>query len=386
MSLSNRIELNRLLFPVQLNTVTCMTRILSIVGARPQFIKAAAVSRVLRSQNDMDEILVHTGQHYDKNMSTIFFDELDIPEPDYNLGVGSGSHGTQTARMLETIERVVEGENPTAVLIYGDTNSTLAGAVVSAKLNIPIAHVEAGLRSFNRSMPEEVNRVLADHASDILFAPTDVAMRNLDREGLADRAHRVGDVMYDAALFYADSLDTKEYCDRLLGHGVPSRFVLATIHRAENTDNEERLKRIFEALKLIALETPVVIPLHPRTEKALEKVGLLQGVKDAIIVIPPVGFLSMISLERQARLIVTDSGGVQKEAYFQETPCVTLRDETEWTELVNAGCNTLVSPDDVLTMTKQIQDHLDRGFAADPNIYGDGSASEAIISILRNYK
>jgi UDP-GlcNAc3NAcA epimerase len=360
-----------------------MNRILSIVGARPQFIKAAAVSRALRARDEMEEVLVHTGQHYDANMSAIFFDELGIPEPDYNLGVGSGSHGVQTARMIEEIERVVEAERPAAVLIYGDTNSTLAGAVVSAKMNIPIAHVEAGLRSFNREMPEEINRVLADHASDILFAPTDVAMENLRREGLSDRAHRVGDVMYDAALFYADSLDTAARCRVLLEDDISDGFILATVHRAENTDDEDRLRRIFGALQRTSKEMPVVIPLHPRTEKALIEADLLGEMKETISVIPPVGYLDMISLERQAQLIVTDSGGVQKEAYFQETPCVTLRDETEWTELVEAGCNTLVPPTAEMRMVAEIQNQIDSEFDADRYIYGDGSASETIVDILQ---
>jgi len=357
-------------------------KILSVVGARPQFVKAAAVSRALKRARGLREVLVHTGQHYDRNMSRIFFRELDIPEPDVNLGIGSGGHGAQTGRMLEALERVIARERPDWVLVYGDTNSTLAGALAAAKLRVPLAHVEAGLRSFNRAMPEELNRVVADHAADLLFAPTRAAVANLRREGVPPgRIALTGDVMYDAALYYGgkaarasrmlDELDLR-----------PRGYVLATVHRAENTDDRARLLALFGALRRLARDLPVVVPVHPRTRKALARAGWRGA--GGMRLIEPVGYLDMVCLERSARLIATDSGGVQKEAYFYSVPCVTLRAETEWVELVAAGWNRLVPP----TSAGRVYRAL-RVMAEDfrqpprPRLYGNGRAADAVARGLR---
>jgi len=302
-------------------------KILTVVGARPQFIKAAVVSRELRQRNGMQEVLLHTGQHYDDNMSQVFFEELEIPQPDYNLGIGGGTHGQNTGRMIEAVEEVLFKERPDWVLVYGDTDSTLAGALAAVKLHIPVAHVEAGLRSFNRRMPEEINRVLTDHAADLLFAPTEKAVANLKREGLPEeRIELVGDVMYDAALFYGAKAEKQSRILQTLGL-VPKTYVLVTIHREENTDDPARLETIFNGLDQVALEIPVVCLVHPRTRKALGQYGIWDRVSQHIRFLPPVGYLDMVMLEKHARLIVTDSGGVQKEAFFYRVPCVTLRTE-----------------------------------------------------------
>ena len=286
--------------------------ILTIVGARPQFIKAAAVHRALAARPNVEQILIHTGQHYDPNMSDVFFDELEIPAPDYHLGIGSGSHGAQTGRMLEKIEEVLIERRPDWVVVYGDTNSTLAGALAAVKLHLPLAHVEAGLRSFNRSMPEEINRVLTDHASDVLLAPTEAAVDNLQTEGISrEKIHLVGDVMFDVALYYAEKAGKQS--DILGRWNLTSRdYVLATIHRAENTDERSRLEAIVDGLGEVARELPVVLPLHPRTRAALDREGLLESAQSRLRIEEPVGYLDMVRLEREARLIVTDSGGVQK--------------------------------------------------------------------------
>jgi UDP-GlcNAc3NAcA epimerase len=358
-------------------------KIVTVVGARPQFIKAAAVSRVLRSAPGVQEVLVHTGQHYDENMSEIFFRELEIPEPDYNLGIGSGSHGAQTGRMLEAIEEVLLREKPDWVLVYGDTNSTLAGALAAVKLHIPVAHVEAGLRSFNRRMPEEINRVLTDHAADLLFAPTEVAVRNLRREGIpAERIHLVGDVMYDVAQYYGQKAEQRSGILEQLGV-EPRGYILATVHRAENTDDPRRLRAIVGSLLEISREVPVIFPVHPRTRKAIEGNGLWNESAGNLRMITPVGYLDMIMLEKHARLIATDSGGVQKEAFFYRVPCVTLREDTEWVELVELGWNRLVPPTSVGSVVASILDTLKsprRGTEGLP--YGDGHAAEKIVEIL----
>jgi UDP-GlcNAc3NAcA epimerase len=356
-------------------------KVCSIVGARPQFIKAAVVSRALRKSAGLGETLIHTGQHYDSNMSSVFFEELEIPEPDYNLAIQGGSHGEQTGRMLERIERVLMDEKPDCVLVYGDTNSTLAGALAAAKLHIPVAHVEAGLRSFNRTMPEEINRILADHVSALLFAPTETAVHNLQREGVAPSiVHCVGDVMYDAALFYARKAETASSIMARLALEEKT-YVLATIHRAENTDNETRLQALFEGLTRVAQHIPVVLPLHPRTRKGLADLGRQRIGK--LMVIDPVGYLDMVMLERNARLIATDSGGVQKEAYFYRVPCATLRAETEWTELVQLGWNTLVPPESGKQVEDRVLGLLDAPLPGDhPALYGDGDAASLIAGHL----
>ncbi len=357
-------------------------KIVSIVGARPQFIKAAAVSRALRAAPGVMEVLVHTGQHYDDNMSRVFFEELEIPEPDYHLGIGSGTHGAQTGRMLEAVEQVLLQERPDWVLVYGDTNSTLAGALAAAKLHIPVAHVEAGLRSFNRRMPEEINRVLTDHASDLLFAPTQAAVENLRREGIPEeRIYLVGDVMYDAALYYGAKAERESrILERLALQ--PKGYLLATVHRAENTDDPVRLRAIFEGLAVAAREMPVVMPLHPRTRAALAREGMLAETSLHLRLIEPVGYLDMVLLEKNALLIATDSGGVQKEAFFYRVPCVTLREETEWVELVELGWNHLVSPMSRDRIKRAVVAQLAERDRDKPNLYGNGKAAHLIVEKL----
>jgi UDP-GlcNAc3NAcA epimerase len=350
-------------------------KIATIIGARPQFIKAATVSRAIANLPGVAEILVHTGQHYDANMSDIFFEQMAIPRPDYHLGIGGGLHGAMTGRQLEKIEEVLVAESPDWVLVYGDTNSTLAGALAAAKLHIPVAHVEAGLRSFNRRMPEEINRVLTDHVAALLFAPTRTGEKNLLAEGVdASRIRVVGDVMYDAALFYKDRAVKPGWFDSL---GIPAGgFVLGTIHRAENTDDAQRLADIFQGLADSG--QPVVLPLHPRTRAKASAMGLVAA--SNIVLAEPVGYLEMVWLEMNCRAIATDSGGVQKEAYFHGKPCVTLRDETEWVELVEAGVNAVVG-----TNPRAIRDALSsagsrNGFAQP--LYGDGNSATRILSCI----
>lgn len=357
-------------------------RILTIVGARPQFIKAAAVSRALRPILEIEEVLAHTGQHYDANMSDVFFRELDLAEPDYHLGIGSGSHGWQTGRMLEAIEAVLLAEKPDRVVVYGDTNSTLAGALAAAKLNIPVAHVEAGLRSFNRRMPEETNRVVADHVSDLLFAPTTTARQNLLAEGIAeDRIHLVGDVMYDAALYYGSkALRESRILESL--QAKPGEYVLATVHRAENTDSAALLTALFDGLIQVSENLPVVLPLHPRTRRALEREGLMARVARALRLIDPVGYLDMVMLEKHAGVVVTDSGGVQKEAFFYRVPCVTVRQETEWVELVELGWNRLAPPLSADFLVNAVNEALAKLPSTGENPYGDGHSAEKIVQTL----
>ena len=353
-------------------------KVVTVVGARPQFVKAAVVSRALRSLEVL-EVLVHTGQHYDENMSDIFFRDLGIPAPAVELGVGSGPHGDQTGRMLAGLERVLLEERPDWLLVYGDTNSTLAGALAAAKLHVPVAHVEAGLRSFNRKMPEEINRVVTDHVSELLLAPTPAAMRNLADEGIADGAHLVGDVMKDAALFYGSASNGSRVLEAI--GATPREYVLVTVHRAENTDHRGRLGALVSALIEASEARPIVLPLHPRTRAALEREGLLSTLDAKCRVIEPVGYLEMLVLERNAALIVTDSGGVQKEAFFFEVPCVTVRDETEWTELVELGWNRLVAPTDAAAIVAAVEDRIgSRG--QDSALFGDGNASERIAELL----
>ena len=357
--------------------------VITVVGARPQFIKAAAVSRALAANHGMDELLVHTGQHYDPGLSDVFFDELEIPAPSHHLGVGSGSHGAQTGQMLAAIEEVLLDTQPDWVLVYGDTNSTLAGAVAAAKLHIPIAHVEAGLRSFNRRMPEEINRVLTDHASTLLFTPTETADRHLAAEGIPpDRIRRVGDVMFDVARFFGAKAERERQILRQLDL-EPDSYVLATVHRAENTDDPARLQVIFDALGALNTDTPVVLPLHPRTRAVLERTDRMAWASERVRFVDPVGYLDMMQLERHARLVATDSGGVQKEAYFAGTPCVTLRDETEWTELVELGWNRIAPPTDVASVTAQFQAALQAGPGADARPYGDGNSAQRIVEALQ---
>jgi UDP-GlcNAc3NAcA epimerase len=367
-----------------------MIRIVTIVGARPQFIKAATVSRAIgKTGGKVVETILHTGQHFDDNMSEVFFSELEIRKPDYNLGVGGGSHGQNTGRMIEKIEAVLLDQKPDWVVVYGDTDSTLAGALAAAKLHIPVAHVEAGLRSFNRLMPEEINRIVADRLSTILFCPTDTAAENLKREGFPHRLSNkveqrilnVGDVMYDAALFYGKKAEEKSRILQSL-HLEPKAFVLVTVHRAENTDDPSRLKGIMDALNEIAKEMPVILPLHPRTRKKLEILdrSLIADRSSLLTLIDPVGYLDMVMLEKNARVIITDSGGVQKEAFFHGVPCITVRDETEWVELVEIGVNFLAG-----TGKKNIVEAFQKmkDMAIDTKeLYGNGESAEKIVKII----
>jgi UDP-GlcNAc3NAcA epimerase len=358
-------------------------RIVTVVGARPQFIKAAVVSRAIAAAPAaglpaLEELIVHTGQHYDDNMSDVFFREMRIPEPACNLGIGGTLHGEMTGRMLAGIEQVLLERKPDAVLVYGDTNSTLAGALAAAKLHIPVAHVEAGLRSFNRRMPEEINRILADHVSSWLFCPTTTAMRNLEREGLSGaRVLNVGDVMYDAALFYS-RLAAPSAAIEALVRELDRGFYLATVHRAENTDDPVRLAAIIDSLDELAERSPLVVPLHPRTSKKLESLSIRPR---AARIIEPVGYFDMLYLLQRCKAVLTDSGGLQKEAYFFRKPCVTMRDETEWLELVEGGYNALAGAD-----RRRILGALDRLENAAPDwdakLYGDGDAGGRIVRRL----
>ncbi|MDA8109616.1 MAG: UDP-N-acetylglucosamine 2-epimerase (non-hydrolyzing) [Betaproteobacteria bacterium] len=355
-------------------------KITTVVGARPQFIKAAPVSRALAAVG-VAEAILHTGQHFDAGMSDVFFRELEIAAPARHLGIGGLPHGAMTGRMLEGIEQALLEDRPDCVLVYGDTDSTLAGALAAVKLNISVAHVEAGLRSFNLAMPEEVNRRVADHVSSLLFAPTEAAVENLRREGLMDGVHRVGDVMYDAALLVANSARARSTVLSRLGLRAGG-YVLATVHRAENTDNAARLRIIIGALGELAREIPLVLPLHPRTRKIMTSLGL--AIPPGIRAIEPVGFLDMVMLEQSARLIATDSGGVQKEAYFHGVPCVTLREETEWVELVEIGANRLAAPVSVAAVRAALFAALEtpRPQPEVHRFYGDGHAAGRIAGIL----
>ena len=362
-------------------------KLISIVGARPQFIKAAPVSRAIEQHNlnnhgpQIAEILVHTGQHYDYKMSQVFFDQLEIPLPCYNLGVGSGNHGQMTGAMLAKIETVLLKERPDWVRVHGDTNSTVAGAMAAAKLHIPVAHVEAGLRSFNRRMPEEINRVLTDHISDILFCPTDTAIINLKKEGIAKGVFNVGDVMYDAFLANKNLARRKSgiLSDLEL---KPGSYCLATVHRQENTEDPRRLLNIFTAFEeLSSADCPFIILLHPRTRKALQRHKGKVQLSPHVRLLSPASYLDMIALEVHARVILTDSGGVQKEAYFAGVPCVTLRDETEWIETIEAGWNHLGGAD-----CRQIADAFEKAINSfpleQPGLYGDGKASHLLLRNL----
>jgi UDP-GlcNAc3NAcA epimerase len=339
-------------------------RVLTVVGARPQFVKAAAISRAIAVREDIEEILLHTGQHFDDTMSRIFFDELKIATPHINLGIHGGNHGDMTGRMLGAIEAALLAERPDIVLVPGDTNSTLAGALAAAKLHVPVAHLEAGLRSFNRRMPEEINRVLSDHVSALLFCPTETAVANLRREGIVTGVHAIGDVMYDATLFAAAQIRGSDVLARL---GLVERgYAVATVHRAESTDDRDRLAEILKFLHQCAREHAIVLPLHPRTRTQITRFGLKLG---ALVACEPLGYLDMQRLLHTAATVYTDSGGLQKEAYFHRVPCVTLRDETEWVETVAAGWNRLWKGPD---------------YAARRDIasYGDGHAAERAIDVI----
>ncbi|SFV60172.1 UDP-N-acetylglucosamine 2-epimerase [hydrothermal vent metagenome] len=347
-------------------------KVVTIIGARPQFIKAGSVSREMSKYSKIQEVIVHTGQHYDTNMSDIFFEEMKIPKPDYFLGIGGKSHGAMTGQMIEKIEEVVIKEKPDWIMVYGDTNSTLAGAIVASKLHIKLAHIEAGLRSFNMQMPEEVNRILTDRVSNVLFCPTDIAVDNLKNEGFDNfdcKIIKSGDVMQDGAQFYKN-LSVKPNCM------INNNYILATIHRAENTDDIHRLTSIIEALNEINKKTQVILPLHPRTKKIIEQ----NNIKIDFTVLEPVGYLEMVWLIDNCYLVMTDSGGLQKEAYFFKKPCITLRDETEWIELIDNKFNVLAGADknNILSLFENYAFNDD--FSID--LYGLGKASRVIVKEL----
>lgn len=358
-----------------------MIRILTVLGARPQFIKASVVSSAIRAAGKAHETVVHTGQHFDSNMSDVFFQELGMPAPAHRLDIHGGGHGEMTGRMMLALEPLMRSERPDIVLVYGDTNSTLAGALTAVKLHIPVAHVEAGLRSFNMRMPEEVNRILTDRVSRWLFTPTDAATTHLLREGTSrESILQVGDVMLDVALHHGARVS--EQGGALQRLGLPSGgYILATIHRAENTDDPERMRVIVAAIKQAAERHTVVWPVHPRTRAVLAKAGALDDLSRRIQIIDPLGYLDMVQLEKYAALIVTDSGGVQKEAYFHRVPCVTLREETEWTELVDAGWNRLAPPVSEVSVVQALHAAL-AGKPADGALYGDGRAAVRIADAL----
>jgi len=360
-------------------------KLVTILGARPQFIKAAALSRAIKENNAQGrdairEVIVHTGQHFDQNMSEVFFSDLGIPAPDYNLEIAGLSHGAMTGRMLEQVETVLMNEKPDAVVVYGDTNSTLAGSLAAAKLHIPVAHVEAGLRSFNMRMPEEVNRILSDRISSLLFCPTEEAIINLSNEGVTKGVHLAGDVMLDITLHYAEKA-TSQFS--LSQWGLEEgRYILCTIHRAENTDDINRLRSILAALKEISNEVKIVLPLHPRTKQLIHK-QQMQAMLDGFMVLDPLPYLPMLRLQRSAKAILTDSGGMQKEAFFHQVPCITLRDESEWLETVALGWNRIAGADSnvILELYRKLQPG--KQVTAAENPYGDGKAAQKILEILK---
>ncbi len=347
-------------------------KIVTILGARPQFIKASTISKKFLEYTSINEIIIHTGQHFDKNMSQVFFSQMGLPAPKYNLGIQSLPHGAMTGRQLEQVEKVLMKEFPDYVLVYGDTNSTLSGALASAKLNIPVIHVEAGLRSYNKSMPEEINRILTDHMSDLLFAPTQTGVDNLIKEGVSNKKiHYSGDVMYDSAiLFSSETSQGKSIIEKL--ELKPLKFILATFHRQNNTDNPKKLKNIVKALSGSRL--PVVLPLHPRTKGILKKHDIILDYP--IVPIDPVGYIDMICLEKNSYKIITDSGGVQKEAYFFEKNCIILRDETEWVELKKTNAHYLVGNDFNKITDLMNSAHI---YYKNKKIFGDGNASKIIV-------
>lgn len=359
-------------------------KVLTVLGARPQFIKASVVSRAFSAvAGELSEYIVHTGQHYDSNMSDIFFSGLSLPEPKRHLGIHGGGHGAMTGQMLMALEEVMLAERPDAVLIYGDTNSTLAGALAAAKLHIPVAHVEAGLRSFNMRMPEEINRILSDRVSNLLFAPTDTAVANLLNEGISrEQIIQSGDVMFDAAIVHGSAVAE---CGGVISSLAlePCKYVLATVHRAENTDDLERLTTIVRAIEEVSRQLKVVWPVHPRTRSVLTKHGLWESLSERICITEPLSYIDMVQLEKYAAVIATDSGGVQKEAFFHGVPCVTLRDETEWTELVDAGWVRIASPVDAGEVAASILDSVGRT-GKDVQPYGAGNAAGLIVEKIRS--
>ncbi len=373
-------------------------RIITIIGARPQIIKSSALSRAIRNSfsDKIEEIIVHTGQHYDENMSNVFFEEMEIPKPNYNLNVGSGSHGTQTAKMIEGLERIFLDEKPNAIVIYGDTNSTIAGALAAAKIHIPIVHIEAGLRSYNKSMPEEINRISADHMSTLLFSPTKTGISNLEKEGFSldkksnatidsPNVYLCGDIMFDNSIYFSSISNQKSKILRNLSLGE-NDYILCTIHRDSNTDIPQNLNAVFKALIAIQEKSglKIILPIHPRTKGKMNDL-LELGLKEKLdsnsnfLIIPPAGFLDIIALEKNARMVITDSGGLQKEAFFFEKPCVILREQTEWVEIVENG-NAILAGSNFDKIVSAFDELIDKDDFTFPQFYGDGQAANFICS------
>ena len=364
-------------------------KIFTVIGARPQFVKAAALNRAIQNYNmthpdkQLKSCWIHTGQHYDNNMSQVFFDELDIPKPDYHLGISSGSHGVMTGTMLASIEKILVKEEPKLVIVFGDTNSTLAGALAAVKLHIPVVHIEAGLRSFNKKMPEEINRITTDHCSQALLTPSESSKQQLIKEGISNTSiYNVGDIMYDAVLYYKEKAkNTSSILERL--NLKKKKYALATIHRQENTDNSETLSAIFHGLIKIASQTPIVLPLHPRTKEALIRAKLLEEVQKHLKIIDPIGYLDMIALLSNSSTLLTDSGGMQKESFYLKVPCLTLRPETEWIELLIGQINQLVNINSH-SILKAFQSIQNTNIEWPKSPYGDGNTGDKIIPILRH--
>ena len=355
-------------------------KIVTVVGARPQFIKAAALSKAIASQNEIKEVIIHTGQHFDNNMSEVFFKEMQIPAPNYKLSVNGLNHGAMTGRMIEEIEKLILIEKPDCLLVYGDTNSTLAGALAAKKLNIKVAHVEAGLRSFNMSMPEEVNRILTDRISDFLFCPTDTAVNNLNKEGFQNFnciIENSGDIMYDSMLLFSQFADEKS---SMMNQINGDNFLLCTIHRAENTDNDTKLFQIFEALNILADYHTIILPLHPRTKQKMGNIKIHPKIK----LMEPLGYFDMLYLLNQCKMVITDSGGLQKEAFFNQKFCITLREETEWIELVENNKNILCGTDKV-KIQAAYHEFANKNFKLDKQFYGKGDTSHKILNTLKSY-
>ncbi len=361
-----------------MNKNIIIIKIFTIIGARPQFIKAAMFSRIVAKHAGFEEYIVHTGQHYDKKMSQVFFDEMKIPKPNINLKIGSGTHAEITGQMMIALEKEMLKEKPDIVLVYGDTNSTLAGALTTAKLNIPIAHIEAGLRSFNNSMPEEINRIITDRLSSLLFCPTKIAVENLSRENIKDGVFNVGDIMFDATLAFAESAKKTIVLEKYKLNS--KEYILATLHRVENTDCKERLENILLAFAELAKSIKLILPLHPRTDKMIKHFNLNKYCSN-LILIEPVSFLEIHKLEMNAKVIMTDSGGIQKEAYFHKTPCITLREETEWVETVNSGWNILTGANYIKILLAY--ENIKTGY--DIIEYGDGNTASKILKEIFNY-
>lgn len=355
-------------------------KIVTVVGARPQFIKAAALSKAIANNNEITEIIIHTGQHFDSNMSDVFFNEMQIPAPNYQLSVNGLNHGAMTGRMLEEIEKILLHEKPDCLLVYGDTNSTLAGALAAKKLNIKVAHVEAGLRSFNMIMPEEINRILTDRISDFLFCPTDTAMNNLKKEGFENFncfIENTGDIMYDSMLLFSQFADEKS---SMMNQINGDNFLLCTIHRAENTDNDTKLSQIFEALNLLAEKQSIILPLHPRTKQKIANINIHPQIK----IMEPLGYFDMLYLLSHCKMVITDSGGLQKEAFFNQKFCITLREETEWTELVENHKNKLCGTQ-LEKIISAYHDFSNQNFITNKQFYGNGDTSHKILTSLKSF-